>query len=223
LDNLLAQGPYTLQAVQNDAAGNTSVSSPISFICYNTLPGDANGDGIVDFADFVILSQHFGQSTVNGPADGDFDFSGVVDFADFVILSQYFGKSVPLSPALGSPAMASPSVQSSSGSPAATTKGVIASPVAPDITPMTISVPSSGASVQMSAAVQPVSTNTPVVSTSKAISSVSSGGGTSAVVPAIVPVVSTKKTKAMVVTSSRGQGQRKFQGLTLNANQVLTW
>ncbi len=55
----------------------------------NSLRGDADGDGEVQFSDFVILSGNFtnaGQYT-----DGDFDKDGEVQFSDFVILSGAFG------------------------------------------------------------------------------------------------------------------------------------
>jgi hypothetical protein len=55
-----------------------------------SLRGDADGDGEVQFTDFVILSNNFGN-----PGDytsGDFDKDGVVQFSDFVILSSNFGQ-----------------------------------------------------------------------------------------------------------------------------------
>jgi hypothetical protein len=52
--------------------------------------GDANGDNLVDFADFLILSGQFGQELV-GYDGGDFDLDGVVGFADYLILSAAFG------------------------------------------------------------------------------------------------------------------------------------
>ena len=53
-------------------------------------PGDANEDGKVDFADFLILSGNFGQTGVTWE-DGDFDEDGTVNFADFLLLSKNFG------------------------------------------------------------------------------------------------------------------------------------
>lgn len=56
------------------------------------LEGDANGDGKVDFTDFLALSAAFGQD-VDPPGSGaDFDGSGTVDFTDFLILSGNFGQ-----------------------------------------------------------------------------------------------------------------------------------
>ena len=53
-------------------------------------PGDTDGNGAVDFADFLTLSANFGAVDAVW-ADGDFDGSGGVDFADFLLLSQNFG------------------------------------------------------------------------------------------------------------------------------------
>lgn len=55
-----------------------------------TRRGDANLDGAVNFADFLLLSANFG-STLATWSDGDFDGSGTVDFTDFLILSSQFG------------------------------------------------------------------------------------------------------------------------------------
>ena len=58
-----------------------------------TLLGDANRDGQVDLADFVILRNHFGSAgSVFG--DGDFNGDGKVDLTDFVILRNNFGQNV---------------------------------------------------------------------------------------------------------------------------------
>jgi len=57
------------------------------------LPGDANGDNEVSFADFLILSQNFGKQADAVFSDGDFDGNGVIEFADFLILSSNFGSS----------------------------------------------------------------------------------------------------------------------------------
>lgn len=57
---------------------------------YGTLPGDANLDFSVLFADFLQLSQSFG---LNGNwENGDFDGDGSVLFADFLKLANTFGQ-----------------------------------------------------------------------------------------------------------------------------------
>ena len=56
----------------------------------NRLPGDANNDNEVDFADFLILSENFG--TIDAIwSDGDFDSNGSVAFDDFLALAHNFG------------------------------------------------------------------------------------------------------------------------------------
>lgn len=58
---------------------------------FSRIDGDANNDGSVDFADFLLLSNNF-QQTDAVWADGDFDGNGVVEFADFLLLSANFGR-----------------------------------------------------------------------------------------------------------------------------------
>jgi hypothetical protein len=53
--------------------------------------GDLDGNGIVAFADFLILASNFGEE-VDGYHQGDIDCSGVVAFADFLVLSANFGQ-----------------------------------------------------------------------------------------------------------------------------------
>lgn len=56
------------------------------------LPGDATGDGRVDFLDFLIVSANFGMNSGATWQDGDFDGDEMVAFSDFLIVSQSFGK-----------------------------------------------------------------------------------------------------------------------------------
>ena len=52
-----------------------------------TLTPDANGDGVVDAADYIILKQNFGTTGSDaGPAVGDFNGDGNVDYADLQTL-----------------------------------------------------------------------------------------------------------------------------------------
>ncbi|MDP9175236.1 MAG: hypothetical protein M3O30_15415 [Planctomycetota bacterium] len=85
--------------VQNLPAGKSSaipgggmLPAGNELITY-TFAGDANIDGKVDFADFVILSNHFGGTFTNWD-QGNFNYDSGVDFADFVILSNNFGEGV---------------------------------------------------------------------------------------------------------------------------------
>jgi hypothetical protein len=53
-----------------------------------TESGDANLNLAVNFADLVMLAQHYG--TAGTWTDGDFDHSGTIDFADLVMLAQNY-------------------------------------------------------------------------------------------------------------------------------------
>ena len=56
------------------------------------LAGDVDGDGEVQFSDFVILANNFGHTDAAWE-DGDLNGDQAVDFDDFVILSDNFGQS----------------------------------------------------------------------------------------------------------------------------------
>jgi len=70
------------------------------------LPGDADADGKVDFADLVLVARHYGMTNATW-ADGDFNNDGSVGFDDLVIVARNYGKTIgganaaaPLSPAV---------------------------------------------------------------------------------------------------------------------------
>jgi hypothetical protein len=56
------------------------------------FPGDFNGDGLVDFTDFFLFADAFGQTVP--PADSVFDLmaDGTIDFSDFFVFADHFGK-----------------------------------------------------------------------------------------------------------------------------------
>src|ERR1035437_7950454 len=63
------------------------------FVCiHRGFLGDANDNGIVNFDDFLILSQNFGQA--GGWSQANFLDDPTVDFNDFLVLSQHFGESI---------------------------------------------------------------------------------------------------------------------------------
>ncbi len=68
-------------------------SLTLSLIGEVRLPGDANGDGNVNLADFGILRANFG-SVIGDYLTGDFNRDGNVNLADFGILRAGFGGSV---------------------------------------------------------------------------------------------------------------------------------
>lgn len=54
------------------------------------LPGDADLNGKVDFADLAIVARHDGQNNATW-ADGDFNADGAVGFDDLVLLARDYG------------------------------------------------------------------------------------------------------------------------------------
>ena len=59
-----------------------------------TSNGDADLNGAVEFADFLVLARSFGEAGFW--SDGDFDGNGEVQFGDFLILTRNFGDSPAL-------------------------------------------------------------------------------------------------------------------------------
>lgn len=57
------------------------------------IPGDANRDFSVNFADLLTLAQNYGKA--GGWSKGDFNGDGSVNFADLLLLAQHYGQSVP--------------------------------------------------------------------------------------------------------------------------------
>jgi hypothetical protein len=55
------------------------------------LPGDANLDGHVTFADLLNLAQHYGQTAATWD-HGDNNYDGTVGFADLLALAQHYGQ-----------------------------------------------------------------------------------------------------------------------------------
>lgn len=73
------------------SSNNQGAISQMQLTLHHTPTGDADNDGTVGFADFLILSQNFGQPEAVW-AQGDFDMDGEVAFSDFLGLSSNFGK-----------------------------------------------------------------------------------------------------------------------------------
>lgn len=72
-----------------DSRGNATPSSAIGSFevdIPSQLPGDLNRDGLTDFADFLILSFHFGSQDASAD-DGDLNGDGQVNFSDFLLFS----------------------------------------------------------------------------------------------------------------------------------------
>jgi len=59
----------------------------------NALLGDLDGNGTVNFPDFLVLAENFGNE-VSQYSAGDVDCNGTVQFPDFLTLAENFGKSL---------------------------------------------------------------------------------------------------------------------------------
>jgi hypothetical protein len=62
-------------------------------LCDPNTQGDLDGDGQVQFSDFIILSANFGTS-VTSHTEGDINCDGTVGFDDFLVLSANFGTTI---------------------------------------------------------------------------------------------------------------------------------
>jgi len=74
----------------NDVAVLNSGSGSVSILMNLTppppVPGDLNGDGVVDLADLLILLATWGPCADPGDCPADFDMNGEVDLADLLFL-----------------------------------------------------------------------------------------------------------------------------------------
>lgn len=88
----------------SDLAGSVATSTgllnilnvemgPIESGCNPNTLGDFDGNGAVEFADFLTLSSNFGLAVADHTG-GDADCNGTVEFADFLTLSSNFGTTV---------------------------------------------------------------------------------------------------------------------------------
>ncbi len=76
-------------------------SNTIRLIDTQALVGDTDGNGEVEFADFLQLSSAFGST--GDWIDGDFDGNGLIEFADFLALSSNFGQAAALPSSVATP------------------------------------------------------------------------------------------------------------------------
>jgi hypothetical protein len=105
-------GEYTLAVTVEEGSETTETFGDDTFPAYAvygfvnqsdfttiaTLPGDANRDGKVSFADYLILEANFAKTGMTW-AQGDFNNDGKVSFADYLLLEANFGKSIVPEPA----------------------------------------------------------------------------------------------------------------------------
>lgn len=111
-NGILTDGEYqpTFSATLKDLAGNTIAAAAGTF---SFLDGDANGDGVVDSADFTVLSSNFNKTGATF-SDGDFNYDHTVNALDYSALSSNFGTQVSNTGAIANATPAAQSVQQQS-------------------------------------------------------------------------------------------------------------
>lgn len=99
LENIVANGSGVIDIFYDNGAG--SGEAPFNglqavFDVFSGLPGDVNGDGNVNNADYLVIRNNFrltgatrAQGDITGPVGGNFG-DGVVDFYDFVLWQEAF-------------------------------------------------------------------------------------------------------------------------------------
>jgi uncharacterized protein (DUF2141 family) len=92
-------GNYTITSYAIPILGETDTSNNIltNGTVKVTIPGDLNGDGVVDVSDFGILQRAWGSSPgmSNWDPRADINGDGVVDLTDFGIMQMNWGLSIP--------------------------------------------------------------------------------------------------------------------------------
>ncbi|OHB71161.1 MAG: hypothetical protein A2V70_16205 [Planctomycetes bacterium RBG_13_63_9] len=87
----LIPGQYAIDLRVLNSVDNASEIYSFDFTS-TVIPGDADFDGTVTFADFNALANHYGMAGV-GWREGDFSGDGTVRFEDFNTLANHFGNS----------------------------------------------------------------------------------------------------------------------------------
>jgi cytochrome c peroxidase len=87
--NLSSEQIDDLVAFLNTLTDNTFLTSSLFSNPFVTLPGDYNGDGVVDAADYQVWRSNFGDTT-SLVADGNGD--GKVDTADYLLWRENMGR-----------------------------------------------------------------------------------------------------------------------------------
>jgi V8-like Glu-specific endopeptidase len=89
-NGVLPQARYSAKLVAGsiqDAWGNPLAADYIK--TFRFLAGDANGDGRVNFDDYVRIDNGF-NNHLTGFSNGDFNYDGVIDFDDYVLIDLSF-------------------------------------------------------------------------------------------------------------------------------------
>lgn len=79
--------------LSHGGAGEIVFGGLVEPTCNPNSGGDLDGNGTVEFADFLVLADNFGK-TATDHTTGDIDCNGTVEFSDFLVLADNFGKNV---------------------------------------------------------------------------------------------------------------------------------
>ena len=102
IDPLDCNGDGSVDGLDVACATGATVSDTLTAAGF--LGGDLNLDGEVNFPDFLILSNNFGDATAGGVyANGDVDLDGTIGFPDFLALSANFGQAAGTASAVPEP------------------------------------------------------------------------------------------------------------------------
>jgi hypothetical protein len=84
-------GAYNLVFAATDGGG---LESTLTVFVAAYIPGDVNGDNVVDTNDFMEIGNHWLETNALR-SDGDLTGDGIVDMADFIEFSNHLGDSYP--------------------------------------------------------------------------------------------------------------------------------
>ncbi|MFT3788672.1 MAG: dockerin type I domain-containing protein [Tepidisphaeraceae bacterium] len=91
---LLPDGSYRLTLLPNAVNDPTGRSSgAATSFTFRILAGDADGNGVVNFTDLLVLARNYGAAGSTF-TQGDFNRDGNVNFSDLLILASRYGKTV---------------------------------------------------------------------------------------------------------------------------------
>jgi hypothetical protein len=76
-------GQIQRDGVYYDVSGQTA---------FPPIPGDGNGDGVVDLADYTVWADQYGLRGLPGVYAGDYNGDGSVDLADYTVWADHFGE-----------------------------------------------------------------------------------------------------------------------------------
>jgi autotransporter-associated beta strand protein len=190
----LSPGLYAVGYVDGNLdAGTPAAANQI--LIKNTVGGDANLDGIVNFADLLVVAQNFNRTLdTHGNAidwaDGDFNYDGKVNFADLLLVAQNFNKRLAAGQSAQTP---------ESGGTTAAAAGDASSPtLTTDTQPATQTTPAVATAVIPSATVSSSTVSPSAVTSSAALSDAASS------VPPIAPKLAVGNSDPSAATSSPG-------------------